>query len=227
MSPPAYSTPSSWGVLAYLGMLVLKVKYAPLLGAWYRLNNTIPFLGPLPGRHPAVLVTAFDSPLKALYLGIYIIVMQQIDAWFIDPMITSNRLQISPLWVLLGVTVGGGFFGVWGMFFGRAGLCCRAVDDAALCAAAGPAAGAGRAAACPVGSRREPPHRKRRKRHPQAMRPARPLRMGAPRAKQRRKRPEKSGRRKPSAFVYSREKCRIARTNFMTFPDGPMGCAGL
>ncbi|MGI6200116.1 MAG: AI-2E family transporter [Christensenellales bacterium] len=106
------------GVLAYLGMLVLKVKYAPLLGAWYGLSNTIPFLGPFLGGIPAVLVTAFDSPLKALYLGIYIIVMQQIDAWFIDPMITSNRLQISPLWVLLGVTVGGGFFGVWGMFLG-------------------------------------------------------------------------------------------------------------
>lgn len=106
------------GVLAYLGMLVLKVKYAPLLGAWYGLSNTIPFLGPFLGGIPAVLITAFDSPLKALYLGIYIIVMQQIDAWFIDPMITSNRLQISPLWVLLGVTVGGGFFGVWGMFLG-------------------------------------------------------------------------------------------------------------
>ena len=47
---------------------------------------------------------------------IVVTILQQIDANIINPKIIGNSLKVSPLLVIFGVTIGGAYFGVWGMF---------------------------------------------------------------------------------------------------------------
>ena len=47
---------------------------------------------------------------------VIVTILQQIDANIINPKIVGNSLQISPLLVILAVTVGGAYFGIIGMF---------------------------------------------------------------------------------------------------------------
>ena len=49
-------------------------------------------------------------------MTIVVIILQQIDANFINPKIVGESLEISPLLVIIAVTVGGAYFGVLGMF---------------------------------------------------------------------------------------------------------------
>ena len=44
------------------------------------------------------------------------IILQQIDANIINPRITGSRLNVSPLLVIFSVTIGGAYWGVFGMF---------------------------------------------------------------------------------------------------------------
>ena len=47
---------------------------------------------------------------------IIVIILQQIDSNIINPRIVSNSLEISPLLVIFAITIGGAYFGIFGMF---------------------------------------------------------------------------------------------------------------
>ena len=58
------------------------------------------------------------DPMKGLWFIIFIIVLQQVDGNIICPLIVGDSLGISGIWVLAGVTLGGGLGGVAGMVLG-------------------------------------------------------------------------------------------------------------
>ena len=100
-------------------MTFMKIKYSVVLGFIIGLFNLIPFLGAIIGVGIAILITIFTGGLiKALELGIVALVLQQIDANIINPKILGNRLNISSILIIFGVTVGGAYFGMIGMFLG-------------------------------------------------------------------------------------------------------------
>lgn len=102
-------------ILCFIGLLVLKVKYALLLSVIIGLTNVIPYLGPFLGAIPAVLITLLYSPTKALWVIVFILLLQQLDSGFISPKIMGNYIGLSPFWIVLSIAVGGGFFGMIGM----------------------------------------------------------------------------------------------------------------
>ena len=67
---------------------------------------------------PAPRYRLLVSPLKCLYFIIFIILLQQLDGNVIGPKILGDSTGISSFWVIVAILVGGGFFGVPGMFFG-------------------------------------------------------------------------------------------------------------
>ncbi|MFH2133437.1 MAG: AI-2E family transporter, partial [bacterium] len=67
------------GFLFYLGLLVIGVEYAPLFGVIVAITNVIPYFGPIIGAVPAVIITFIDEPIKALWVGIWILIVQQFD----------------------------------------------------------------------------------------------------------------------------------------------------
>ena len=107
------------GVLATIVMNILQIKYASLLGFTIGLFNMIPYFGAIIAVALAAIITLItDGFSKALLMLIIVVILQQIDANIINPKIIGDSLKISPLLVILAVTVGGAYFGVIGMFLG-------------------------------------------------------------------------------------------------------------
>ncbi|MBO5929182.1 MAG: AI-2E family transporter [Clostridia bacterium] len=107
------------GVLATIGFLLARMPNAAVMGTFLGLMNMIPYFGALIGGVLAVLIALLSGNFYgALFVGIYILAMQQIDANIIQPRIVGQTVGIKAIYVLLGITVGGGLFGFWGVFLG-------------------------------------------------------------------------------------------------------------
>lgn len=106
------------GILCAIGLSILRIPYALLISLIVGVTNMIPYFGPFIGMIPGVLITLFYSPIKALWVLIFIFVLQQFDGWYLGPKILGEKVGVSPFWIILAITLGGGTFGVLGMFLG-------------------------------------------------------------------------------------------------------------
>ena len=107
------------GILTTIAMLIIKVKYAPLIGFTIGLFNMIPYIGAIVAVAIGILITFITGGLgKAIAMAVVVIILQQIDANIINPKIIGVSLEVSPLLVIFAVTVGGAYFGIMGMFLG-------------------------------------------------------------------------------------------------------------
>lgn len=105
------------GAMTTIGMLILQVQYAPLLGFIIGLCNLIPYIGAIIGVLIALLITFMTGGFwKMVEMGITVIILQQIDANIINPKLLGNRLKTNPLLVLFAISIGGAYFGPLGMF---------------------------------------------------------------------------------------------------------------
>ncbi len=104
------------GTIETIILLILKVKYALILGFLGGISNLIPYFGPIIATIPPVAVSLLDSPTKAIWVIVAYIIVQQIDNAFISPKIIEGNLGLHPVITLLAVLVGGEFFGIVGMF---------------------------------------------------------------------------------------------------------------
>lgn len=105
------------GILVTIAMTIMGVKYAPLLGFFIGLFNMIPFVGAIIAVGISAIITLITGGLsQAIWMLIVVIILQQIDANIINPKIVGKSLKISPILVLLAVTIGGAYFGILGMF---------------------------------------------------------------------------------------------------------------
>ena len=106
------------GVLCFVCCSILKFPYTPLVSVFVGVTNIIPFFGPFLGAIPSAFLILLVSPRQALYFVIFVLALQQLDGNVIGPKILGNPTGLSSLWVIIAILVGGGFFGVVGMFFG-------------------------------------------------------------------------------------------------------------
>ncbi len=104
-------------LLTFVGFTVYGVPYATLFALVAAITNIIPFFGPIIGFLIIVPLVLLISPDKAIYAGVYITVLQQLEGYIIDPMIMGDSVDLRPFWVLLAVSVGGAF-GLTGMVLG-------------------------------------------------------------------------------------------------------------
>lgn len=105
------------GIIAFIGFSLMKAPYALLLSLIVGVTNMIPYFGPFIGAFPAVLITLFVSPIKAFWVAIFILILQQVDGNIIGPKILGDKVGISPFYIILSILIGGGFFGMMGMLF--------------------------------------------------------------------------------------------------------------
>ncbi len=105
------------GILTTIAMAIMGVEYAPLLGFMIGLFNIIPYIGAIVAVVIAIIITLITGGIgQTILMAVVIIILQQIDANIINPKIIGNSLEISPLLVILAVTIGGAYFGIIGMF---------------------------------------------------------------------------------------------------------------
>ncbi|MFZ7121411.1 MAG: AI-2E family transporter [Eubacteriaceae bacterium] len=104
------------GFLCFIGLLILKVPHALLISLIVGVTNIIPYFGPIIGAVPGVIITLFYSPIKALWVLILVIIIQQFDGNILGPKVLGDMMGLKPFWIIFSVILGGKFFGVAGMF---------------------------------------------------------------------------------------------------------------
>lgn len=105
------------GIIMSIALSIIGVRYGILLGCMIGLLNVIPYFGAIIGVAVACIITIFTGGIEqAIIMLIVAIVLQQIDANIIGPHILGEGLKVSPILIIFAVTVGGAFFGVFGMF---------------------------------------------------------------------------------------------------------------
>lgn len=106
------------GILCLIAMSILKLPYALLLSLIVCITNMIPYFGPIIGSIPGVMIYLFIDIRYAFIFALMILILQQFDGLYLGPKILGDQTGIKPLWVIFGITVGGAYFGVMGMFLG-------------------------------------------------------------------------------------------------------------
>jgi len=103
------------GVLVYLGLTILGVKYALTLAILAALFELIPIFGPILSAIPAVLLAFTDSASAGLMtLGLYIII-QQFENHLIYPLVVKKIVGVPAIIVIISLVVGGSLAGFLGM----------------------------------------------------------------------------------------------------------------
>ena len=103
------------GVLCTVGMLILKIPYATMIGALITITALIPIVGAFLGAGIGAFMILTEEPYKALIFLIFIIVLQQVEGNLIYPKVVGTSIGLPAIWVLAAVTVGGAVFGIAGM----------------------------------------------------------------------------------------------------------------
>jgi putative permease len=105
------------GLLSVIALGILQVKYFTIIGMIAGLANMVPYVGPVAGAVPAILVTLANDgdPMKLVYIVIAFAIVQLIDNILVQPLVLSKSVNLHPLIIVFAVLIGGQFFGLLGM----------------------------------------------------------------------------------------------------------------
>lgn len=106
------------GSFVMLGLWLMNIKYALLIGLLAGLLDVIPYFGAIIGAFPAVCVALLYSPIMALKVLLLFIVVHQTESVLIQPKIIGNSVGLHPLSVIFFVFVGEEIGGLVGMLLG-------------------------------------------------------------------------------------------------------------
>lgn len=106
------------GTLCTVGMLILRLPYAAMIGALMAFTALIPIVGGLIGAGVGAFLILMESPVKALIFLIFVVILQQLEGNLIYPKVVGSSIGLPGIWVLAAVTIGGGVMGIGGMLIG-------------------------------------------------------------------------------------------------------------
>ena len=106
------------GVLCALGMMLLRLPYATMIGALVGFTALIPVAGAYIGAGVGAFMILTVDPFQALIFLVFLVVLQQLEGNLIYPKVVGSSLGLPGIWVLAAVTVGGGLMGIGGMLLG-------------------------------------------------------------------------------------------------------------
>ena len=106
------------GGLCIIGMLILRLPYAVMIGTLIGFTALIPIAGAYIGAAVGAIMIFTVSPIKALFFLIFIVVLQQIEGNLIYPKVVGKSIGLPAIFVLTAITIGGGLMGIGGMLIG-------------------------------------------------------------------------------------------------------------
>ena len=106
------------GTIVAVGLLVLGVPFAVLLGVVAGITELIPIIGPWIGGAVGVVVTLATEPDKVLWVLLLYLIVQLLENTLLVPRIQASTLNMHPVGVILTITIGSQYFGLWGIILG-------------------------------------------------------------------------------------------------------------
>lgn len=104
------------GTLCTIGMLIMRMPYALMIGVLVAVTAFIPIVGAFIGVVVGAFLISVTSLPQALWFVVFMLVLQQIEGNFIYPHVVGSSVGLPSIWVLFAVTVGGNIGGIIGMF---------------------------------------------------------------------------------------------------------------
>ena len=106
------------GGIITMGLLLMEIKYAVILGFVAGLTNIVPYVGPLLGLIPAIVLAMVEYGITSPTMGAVLIlyaVANIVDVFFVFPFLVSKIVNLHPMVVALSVIVGSHYMGITGM----------------------------------------------------------------------------------------------------------------
>ncbi len=101
--------------LCIIGMLILRLPYAPMIGALVGVTAFIPIVGAWIGAIVGAFMIFTIDPIKAVIFVIFLLILQQVEGNIIYPRVMGSRVNLPGIWILAAVTIAGGIAGPAGM----------------------------------------------------------------------------------------------------------------
>ncbi len=97
------------------GIFPLGATFAVAFAAWVFVMEFIPYVGPILGAVPPVLLALFTSPITALWVLVAFIAIHQLEGHIVVPKIMGNAVGVHPLVVIFGLLIGEQVAGIVGV----------------------------------------------------------------------------------------------------------------
>ncbi len=108
---------SAGGALYLFGVLGIFPdgrSYALAFAMFYGVMELVPYVGPILGAIPPVLLALFSDPVSALWVALLFVGLQQLEGHVVAPQIFSHTLRINPLLVIFALLLGLQLYGIIG-----------------------------------------------------------------------------------------------------------------
>jgi predicted PurR-regulated permease PerM len=101
-------------IFGVLGIFPDGEKYAVAFAVFYGVMELVPYIGPILGALPPILVALFTNPISALWVGLLFVGLQQLEGHVVAPQIFGHTLRTNPLLVIFALLLGLQLYGVIG-----------------------------------------------------------------------------------------------------------------
>ncbi len=121
------------GLLVYVGLSLLKVKFALIFAILIMILEIVPVAGPVLAAIPAILMAFLQDPSLAIWVMLFYIVVQQFESHVLVPIVIGKTTGLNPVVVILAILVGFHLAGVLGALLGvpMATIIVEVLDDMA------------------------------------------------------------------------------------------------
>jgi len=103
------------GAMTTISLMLLRVNFALLLGVIAGIFEVFPYVGPILGAIPALIVALFQSPITALWVLLAFVIIQQVENLILVPRIAGRSVQLHPAVIMVVLVMGNEIAGLWGM----------------------------------------------------------------------------------------------------------------
>ncbi len=102
-------------LVVWVGLALMGIRYALLLGIIAGLTRAIPIIGPVLGAIPIVGLAMLESPAHGVIVLVFFVVLQVVESKVIMPQVIGHELRLHGVTILLALLVGNALFGLMGM----------------------------------------------------------------------------------------------------------------
>jgi predicted PurR-regulated permease PerM len=101
-------------IFGLLGIFPDGEHFALFFGSFYGLMEFIPYIGPIIGPLPAVLIALFNDPISAIWVILLFVGLQQLEGHVVAPQVFRISLRVNPILIILGLLIGYQLYGIPG-----------------------------------------------------------------------------------------------------------------
>ncbi len=108
------------GLLTAIGLKIVGIEFALLLGIVAGILEIIPIVGPIIASVPGIIVGLAQDPILALWATLVYIIVQRIENHFLTPLILGKFLEMHPLVIIIAILIAASTLGVFGVILSPA-----------------------------------------------------------------------------------------------------------